>query len=314
MFFKRWLILVLVSTFGTASRAQDVDSLLNKTELSFQDSLNIFKLIDSLMTMDDVQVGSQLAVRFNYNSNVLSAGRTLGIEQFGLSPGLSYYHKSGAYADVSAYWSHDVDPNFYLTTVSAGYMHVFTRSFSVIGSYDHYFYNFKDDNYIPYSNAFTLSPYWEFKFITLRLDYSYYFGDAKANRLLPAVGFNIKKKKLLGLDKISFYPAFYMLVGDETFSQIEFAKPKSVREAIDNLKKYGTRFSIVEKETTVFGVMNYAFSFPLTLSFRNWMFNLTYTYNIPKALDGEYLTLPESGFISSSLIYYIDFTRKNKTL
>ena len=64
--------------------------------------------------------GSQLAVRLSYNSNVLSAGRTLGIENFGLAPGLSYYHKSGLYADVSGYWSKDFDPSYYLNDCIRG--------------------------------------------------------------------------------------------------------------------------------------------------------------------------------------------------
>ena len=83
-----------------------------ETELTFEDSLSVFDLIDSLLQHADLG-GSQMAVRLAYNSNVMSTGRTLGIENFGLSPGISYYHKSGFYADVSGYWSKDLDPAYY---------------------------------------------------------------------------------------------------------------------------------------------------------------------------------------------------------
>src|SRR5689334_20811477 len=107
--------------------AQDRDSLLLKPDSLYtaDDSLSIFALIDSLLTLEK-DMGSQLALRMGYNSNVLSAGRTLGINNFGLAPGVSYYHKSGAYADVSTYWSKDFHPSWYLTIASVGYMRDFT--------------------------------------------------------------------------------------------------------------------------------------------------------------------------------------------
>src|SRR5688572_14430118 len=129
----------LVAT-STLSMAQDADSVLLsqvETDLTFEDSLSIFQLIDSLLMQGDLDA-SQLAVRLSYNSNVMSTGRTLGIENFGLSPGISYYHKSGLYADVSGFWSKDFEPSYYLTVASLGYMRDFTKHFSVIAGYDHY--------------------------------------------------------------------------------------------------------------------------------------------------------------------------------
>jgi len=40
-------------------------------------------------TIDDIKIrGSQLALHVTYNSNVLSTGRTPGIQNFGLAPGV----------------------------------------------------------------------------------------------------------------------------------------------------------------------------------------------------------------------------------
>lgn len=306
MKYKGWLITFMLST-SCSVMAQEVDSVFHKEgELSFNDSLTIFRLIDSLMTLESIE-SSQLAVRVGYNSNVLSAGRTLGIEQFGLSPGISYYHKSGFFADVTTYWSKDYDPNLYLTTTSVGYMHLFSGKFSAIASYDHYFYHQLDEDiFVPYTNALTVSPYLELKPFSFRLDYSFYFGDAYANRIMPGVSVNLKRKNFMGFDRVSFYPSIYLLLGDETITEFEYVEPKTLREAIDNFRNYGMRYGIEVTERNVFGIMNYAFSLPVNFSIKNWLFNISYTYSIPQALDGEPLTLEESGFISAGLTFYIN--------
>jgi hypothetical protein len=304
---NRWIFFLVFSASMGTVRAQEVSTLFSKPDsaLTFSDSLAIFQLIDSLMTMGPV-TRSQLAFRVSYNSNILSAGRTLGIDQFGLAPGISYYHKSGLYADLITYWGNDFDRPFYLTTASAGYLHLFSKTFSALASYDHYFYNYgEDDGYIPYSNSITISPFLELKPISIRLDYSFYFGDAYANRILPGIGLNLKKKQFLGFDRISFYPTFYALFGDELITEIRFVKPTNLLEALENYNKYGTRYSVVQDEKRVFGVMNYAFSAPLNLSKGNWLFNVTYTYSIPRALDDEAFTFSNSGFISASVVLYV---------
>jgi len=306
----------MLAATSLLSRGQEADSLLLsgvEEALSFEDSLSIFSMIDSLMEMADANT-SQLAVRLSYNSNVLSAGRTLGIENFGLAPGISYYHKSGLYADVSGYWSKDFDPSYYLTITSLGYMHSFSKYFSVMGGYDHYFYNFNDDTYIPYSNALSLTPMVDFKTLTLSLNYSFYFGDTYVNRIMPGLTWVIAKKKWLGLDRISLSPSVYALLGDETMTDLEFLWPRTLAEAIRNKKQYGKIYTLAEHNYRVFGAMNYAFTVPLSLVLRNWSFMFTYTYNIPKALPGEPLTLTESSYLSGNLTWFIPLKRHKLAL
>lgn len=310
---KRWLCLSIILASSCRLQAQDADSLLllpTDSILSYSDSLSIFYLIDSLLALEENAPGSQLAVRLAYNSNVLSAGRTLGIDQFGLSPGLSYYHKSGLFADVSSYWSKDFEPNYYLTILSAGYMHTFTRHFSLIAGYDRYFYNTEvEDEFIPYKNALSITPYVDLNLISFRLDYSYYFGDKDVHRLMPSVSLNLAKKGLFKIDKVMLTPAFYALFGNEELVEIEIIYPSSLLERLQNYNRYGTPYKILVTESNVFGAMNYAFSLPLTVNHRNWSFFVSYTYTIPKALPGEPLLLSESGFLAAGLTYYIDLKK-----
>lgn len=298
--------------FSLRLAAQNTDSLLlphNET-LTESDSLSIFYLIDSLLTLEELNASSQLAFRFSYNSNVLWAGRTLGIDNFGLAPGVSYYHKSGLFTDVSTYWSKDFEPNFYLTTFSVGYMHTFSSRFSFITSYDHYFYNLAE-NYIPYSNAFTISPFLDFKPVTLRVDYYYYFGKESTHRVMPSISLSLQKKNFLNLDKVSVIPSVYMLLGNETITEIILP---STREewiaALLRLRK-GQPWYIINSEN-VFGIMNYSLMMPLYIKYKDWNFSLTYTYNIPKALPGETLVISNSSFLSASVAYFLDL-KSNKS-
>lgn len=310
-----FLSLTLTASFARAL-AQDTDSTLLsqvETDLTFEDSLSIFTLIDSLLQYGDAG-GSQLAFRLTYNSNVMSTGRTLGIRNFGLAPGISYYHKSGLYADLSGYWSRDFDPSYYLTVASFGYMRDFSRHFSFLAGYDRYFYRVGENNYLPYSNALSISPSLELKPFSLSVSYSFYFGDAFAHRIMPGINVILEKKKFLNIDRIAITPAFFILLGDETITELEYVAPKSVAEAVENYRKYGTRFGVALHDKKVFGLMNYAFSIPLSVNHKNWGFAFSYTYNIPKALPGEPLTLAESSYFSGSLTYFIGLKRNKLAL
>ena len=305
-----WLLAIIISASSATLFAQDADSVLTDTSsiLTLEDSLSIFNLIDSLLEMP-APIGSQLAIRMGYNSNVLSAGRTLGIENFGLAPGLSFYHMSGLFADVTSFWSKDFDPSYYLTITSLGYMRDFTKHFSILAGYDHYFYN-TSGSYIPYENTLYVTPIVEFKPVSLSLNYSFYFGDQQVHRIMPSLGGTIEKKNWLGLSRVALLPTISVLWGNEQITTIEYVRPKTRLEGWENFKQYGSWFTIVQTTKNVSGIMNYTFSVPLNIVYKNWSLIFTYAYNIPKALTDEPLTISESSYLSGSLTYYIGFRQK----
>lgn len=307
---RRWIFALLLAAswpvYGQDARA------LQPGELSSEDTLSIVALIDSLLALEEAP-GSQLAVRLGYNSNVLSAGRTLGIQNFGLAPALSYYHQSGLYADVTAYWSKDFDPSYYLTVAAVGYMADLSKHFSIMAEYDRYFYN-TGSNYIPYQNTVSLTPVIEFKPVSLALNYAYYFGDQTAHRFMPGITGTFSWKKVWLLDRLSVLPSAYVLWGNDIITTLEYVEPQSLIERIANRRKYGTPYSIQQVDKEVYGIMNYMLSLPVTLTYRKWSLILTYAYNVPRALDGEPLTISESSYLSGSLTYFIDLKRRKKLL
>ena len=116
------------------------------------------------------------------------------------------------------------------------------------------------------------------------------------------------------IDRLAVTPAFFLLLGNEVLTEIEYVAPQTLKEARQNFLTYGTRYKLVQKELNVFGVMNYAISIPLSITHRNWGFSFSYTYNIPKALEGEPLTISESSYLSGSITYFINLKRKKLSL
>ncbi|MBX2916829.1 MAG: hypothetical protein KF856_16290 [Cyclobacteriaceae bacterium] len=305
-------LIILASVCSISARSQQTDSLLiNDPYLAELDSLiahgdtGFLSLIDSLLNLPTPKLKSQLVMRLGYNSNVVAASRTLGFNQFGVAPGISYYHKSGLYADYTGYWSKEYDPRYYLTVLSGGYMASPTLWWSIMGEYNRYIYaGLGEDEYVPYKNSAGVSNFLDIKWVTLRLDYQLFFGDKTAHRINPSIMLNLEKRKLGRIDRIAFYPTASVLYGSEQITElIPYARTYVgiIYRVRRNLPLY------YEQETTRFGVLNYSFSAPISVSVNNWTFLVSYTYNIPQALPGEPITLESSGYISASISKRIEF-------
>lgn len=272
--------------------------------LSFEDSLSIFNLIDSLI--QGIENKSMMALRLGYNSNANSSARTLGISQFGLTTGASYYHKSGAYIDASGYWSSEFDPSYYLTLLSAGYIGAITPKWSFLGEYSRYLYSGLGDGVtVSYTNSVSLSNFIDVKPLTFRLDYTFLFGDKTGHRVMPGVMLNLEKKNWKNMDRILFYPSFNLLLGSEQYEEfVPYARTLAgaIIRIRNGLPLYYTN------QGADFGIMNYSLTAPLSITIKDWNFLLSYTYNIPKLLHHEEdPSLTNSGFISASISRYLRF-------
>lgn len=106
--------------------------LVSDSVLTSIDSLSIFRLMDSLIQSieEPEEVSNQLAIRTGYNSNFNGYSNTAGLNEYGLSSGISFYHKSGLFADISGYASNEFDPFYYQTMASVGYMSASLKKFS----------------------------------------------------------------------------------------------------------------------------------------------------------------------------------------
>lgn len=340
------------------SQDSNYDSLLNYylesdsillDQLEYElaaDSLDILDLIDSLLYADFRY--SQLSLRLGYTSDITYAGRNFGIEQYGFASGISYYHKTGLFADVSGFWNSNLEPAYNPTIFTGGYLGKFTNKWTYTLSYDHFLYNQSDDdlsNYYPITNSLNAATFLELGKFTVAGEYSFLFGEENAHRLRGNLMYNITKRNWGFIDRFVFLPTASILLGNSYIYQVTPVYPSmnfqtrfDVRQIMYN--EYGEskikylwrnnreKYLELEKQTydqniddltiyeltssNVFGIMNYTLSAPFFFYIDNFTFALSYHYNIPIALPGEDLSLEPNSYAGASIYYNIPFKKKKK--
>jgi hypothetical protein len=327
--------MVLVSYSSARSQDYDLDSLIKETlaydslllEELAQDSLSIIDLIDSLIK--GKFKFSSLMIRAAYTSNIMNAGRDFGINQYGFSVGASYYHKTGLFGDLTSYWNSDVDPHINPTTVTFGYMGSILPKWSVIASYEHFFYT-QNDSYdgilYPITDALNASTYLDLKHFSFGVDYSFMFGHETAHRIRPNMYGIIRIKTKGFINEINIFPSASLLLGnamiyylDENYSQLQSMLHQhgindfqQFRKRRPRLAQYLiTNYATYEERTeNVFGIMNYSLSLPIMFRMNRFTLSTRYYINFPVALPGEEIDLSPNSYFNVYLLYSIPFGLK----
>ena len=323
--------MVLGGSSASLCQSENIDSLLNETlaydsllleELAL-DSLSIIDLIDSLIN-NDFRFSS-LLFRVGYTSDIMYAGRDFGVRQYGFSGGLSYYHKTGIFGDVTSYWNSDVEPHVSPTTITLGYMGSITPKWGFVASYDHYFYSNKNYEEViyPLTNSLTASTYYDLKHFSFGIDYAFMFGQETAHRLRPNIYGIIRFKNLGFIDEIDLFPSASMLLGnqtiyylDENYSQVQSMIQKhgynnfnAFRNNHPRLARYIISNNITYDEHTAnaFGIMNYSLSLPVMVRINYFTISAGYYVNFPVALPGENIDFSPNNYFITALLYTIPF-------
>jgi len=210
-----------------ANLSAELDALFANEE----DSLSLFSLIDSLLTIGSAQSG--LSVRLGYSNRITTVGRDFGVDQQGVSPGISYYHKSGIYGDVTGVWNSELDPKYYLTIATIGYLGTIGEKWAYSTSYDHSFFHSLDSAVsFPLTNSLSGSITHDFKFLYTTFNYSYLFGNETAHQLAWNLTGVFKIKAFKPFKSISFMPTFSVLWGNQTLT---YSSTVSTEDFIKNL-------------------------------------------------------------------------------
>ncbi|MEQ6120221.1 hypothetical protein [Reichenbachiella sp. MALMAid0571] len=333
------IFIISISFFSVLSyhsKAQESDSteLANLTaELDAifaneSDSLSLMNLIDSILSSDIS--GSFLSLRLGYSSRITSAGRSFGVDQQGIIPSVSYYHKSGLFGDATGIWNNELEPKYYLTILTAGYIGSISNKWSYALSYDHSFYHSSDDTYsFPLTNSLNSSLTVDLKHIYTGIDYSFSFGDDTANSISWNATGVIKKKAFKPFKTVSFLPSISILFGTQNITdQYNAAEPRPVlanltdaeieiiarRRRLSQLQKQrliDARDEAQAGQTTStskqFGLMNYYISLPILLTSDKFGITISYNYNIPKAITGSDYSTESNGYFGFTLSYNLGF-------
>jgi len=321
------LSLLLITIFGSRFlHAQDAeyDSLLAVylkldsvwlAEIE-HDSLNIFALLDSL---DSYEPQSQLVVRSSYNSQVYNAGRSYGIDQYSFGSGISYYHKSGIYADVSGQYYSGITPHFNATAFTLGY----SGFLSKIGynlAYSHTVYHKLEENSLfnnTLNNNLGVGFFYYTKSVTFGLDYNYSFGSevTDAHRLVSSMVITPKIKTNGFLKYFKSNPSVYMTFGSETLYTEQYnnlvvrnlirrlGRERFLR-AYNNGNEQLLNLIYDVEESNYFGPLNFQISIPVQFTYKKFTSSVSYNINLPIALPNEILDEKMSSYFGLSVHYF----------
>lgn len=249
----RKFCLLLFLLFGTCGYAQDTLSYAQQLAIleKEMDSLSIFNLIDSLLFMDPAS-NSEIITRVGYSTNVTSAGRNYGINQTAWSPGISYYHKSGFYADLTGFWNSGSDPAYNPTILSGGYLGYFkNQKWNYAIDAERWIYNPADssENSLYYSIGSSLS--YDFKYGYASMDYSFLFGQETAHRIIPNLTFTIALGKFWIFKSVNLYPSVSMMMGTSDITQLRVTSQQISEQTADRIKLI-TNFSSLTDDQRMF--------------------------------------------------------------
>lgn len=278
------------------------------------DSASFLQLLDDLLAKKYIK--SSFSTRIGYSGQITNAGRSIGINQYGFNTGISYYHKSGIFADVSGYWNSDQAPNYSTTIVDIGYMGNFSTNWSYWASYNHYFFSKSEvtDAIFPFTDAINGSTNYYFKRLSFGLDYSYSFGTESAHRIRLNTSYNISKNDWWIFDRVSISPNLSLLMGNASAVswQVNLASEKQLIDRI-GLKRYRylqnnnpdklNELLSFPVESNAFGIMNYSLFVPITFTINKFSLMVNYTLNLPIALPEEELDTSLNNYLSTTLIF-----------
>lgn len=287
---KRIILLLCLSVFSV-SFSQEPTKKESKTDALIDDLLNQDEIIDDFLAMYSKYQFLYLTV--NYNNDTYFSGRDIGIDQYNMSPRITYFHYSGLYGSLSGLYYSEFDPKWDLATASIGYGKNFgkkkTYRYSV--SYSKYFYNNSFDNLFTNDITATFSIKNKKRTLGTSLSGSYLFGEDQSFQIASSsfVSFNLFKTTK---SKLDFKPQLNLVAGKQT---VELARTYL------RLGQIVTEYT----QNDVFSLINTQVSFPLEFSYNSFDLGVGYTINFPTPI-GDETNLKNTNFFNVSLSYLFD--------
>ena len=257
----------------------------------------------------------------NYNSNTFYSGRTIGVNQFNLSPQISYLNSNGLTIGLSGIYLDQFEPAWDLTTISIGYSKWINKknTLSLNTSFSNYFYSY-DQNDI-YSRSVSLGiSYQSFNDkLFLNTSAGIFFDGSNLLQIVSNFyySFNlIKKREKIKDENIRSHVWKVNVNGKQKTRRIlsdklnlDFNPMISFyfnSETIDT--EFNPSFFINQNNSAnqnYFGLINTQIKLPVEFNLYNIDLELSYYINIPLPI-GDENNLPNTSFFGISIGYLFD--------
>ncbi|WP_159518286.1 hypothetical protein [Sunxiuqinia indica] len=236
-----------------------------------------------------------LYMRSSYDSRTFYAGREIGESLYNMTGQLYYLNSNGIFAGLAGAWYDQIDPAYQMTVISLGYSKGMKKAkfFRYRASFDYYLYHNSDPDFDPtYSSGLNLGTTFKTKTIGTRLNASFLLGDDIGSHLSADVYAYLTLLKLNRFNKLRLEPELTFYFGSESVAMAEY----------DNLGNLFADPLLSASYTDKFGMMNTQLEIPLSLTYKGFDFEVSWTHNFPRSLDPN-LLYPENSFVSFSVGY-----------
>ncbi|HEY9169066.1 MAG TPA: hypothetical protein VIN72_06235 [Lutibacter sp.] len=287
---KKYIVLLLLLMSLTFTYSQEptkekkLDDLID--ELFMEDDI-----INDLMA--SLKNSQFLYVSTTFNSDTYFSGRDIDIDQYNITPQITYAHSNGIFASLSGIYYSEFVPKWDVTTATLGFGKNIGKKklFKYVVSYSKYFYA-NDINNI-YTNSLNAGLGVRNKKRTFgtQLSGSFLFGEDQSFEIASRsfLDFNLLKTKKTSL---KFKPQLNITAGKQT---IELAR------IVNQNGHLTTEYT----KNDVFDLINTQINLPLLYSANSFDFEAGYNINFPNAI-GDESNLKNTGFFNISIGYLID--------
>jgi hypothetical protein len=310
-----------------------IEQQLLQLELEL-DSASLFDFLDSLLAIPVTK--SEVGIRMGYSSSRLSAGRDFNQQQKGLTPGVSYYHKSGLYADLSTFFDGQYSPAAYQSILHGGFMWLPNRKW-VVNPYLERTFNHQYSSDLFYSLGTSIS--YDFKLFETSIDYAFLWGNDTGHRIIPSLSKKIRFNNVPLVKTLTLYPSISLMSGTTTIFNYQYSSSQiddyllEIQSLSDDeirfLRISGritteqaiqlrvTRRLLLEGDNTdkaflkdllntleedkAFALLSYTISLPASFTFGRTNVMISYSYSFPQRVPGEDLDLDPTGYINLTL-------------
>lgn len=279
-----WLSCLTFANAQEPKKEKEIDDLIE--ELFMEDEV-INDLTASLKNSQFLYVSA------TYNSNTYFSGRDIGIDQYNITPQITYAHSNGLFASLSGIYYSEFVPKWDVTTATVGFGKNIgeQKLFKYAVSYSRYFYaNDLNNLYTNTLNA-GFGVRTKKRNIGTQISASYLFGEEQSLEITSRsfVDVNLLKTKKSSL---KFKPQLSIIAGKQT---IELAR------IVNQNGQLSTEYT----ENDIFDLINTQINLPLLFSTNSFDFEAGYNINLPNAIGNE-SNLKNTRFFSFSIGYLID--------
>jgi len=236
-----------------------------------------------------------LYISVNYNSDTFFSGRDIEIDQYNISPQITYMHSKGFYASISGIYYSQFIPKWDVTTTTIGYGKSFGKDkiWRYYTSLSGYLYS---DNNIDGLTKGNISAGFgiQNKNRTLGTTFSssYYLGGGNTYQIASRT---YAKLKLLKTKKhhLKIRPQLNIFTGTQ------------IVDILSSTTLQGSTIEELYTQNNIFGLINTQINIPIQYNTNSFDFELGYNLNFPSEI-GDETDLKNTSFFNIGISYLLD--------